>query len=796
MINSHVLDGCRPTLMSSYLKALGILRIVARKDSHVTACWKNSRFVLKTYLSRKSLVDFIADDYVPTPVIAPWSYNKYKKTIESLTDLLKGKRFIHYKNVIDKIDAAEKDFCTILIKRDEHDNNNIEYKKGDKKKLLESLLGKGLREPVLSRMSPDEQAKLDLFLKPDPKKTKNPNDPGSLKNLYADKIKKEKALFLRLCRNNFPDEAIAYLDAVFALKDKVEFAPLAGSGMNDGNYDMAENFVKYLKKLLDGKSKRGPSSEARLRSALFVEEDVKLDETPMPNAETMPSRIFLVEEDVKLDETPMVGHNPDAAGGPNSGEGFKGKSLSNPWEYVLMVEGMMLFAGNMARRQSTSRGRAAFPFTTNASNIGYATASRHEDNMGEIWLPIWDNPATYREVAHMFSEGRAQLGGRQAETGTEFARSMISMGTERGITAFQRFCVMKRKGKAHLYINTGKIRTRNKPSAVLLNDLDGWSGHILKQSSANDAPATLRRLARAFDSSLMKFCKHPKPEHLLDLLIAIGKIERYISGQGDFSPLQRLSSDWLDKCYDGSAEYRLAASIASIQPRENVGSIRENLENIQKEKDSWKHDRNSKHFVWKEDLGLLKNMADTLQRRAMDGKINSLDHVPIDGAIHARLWDVVKFLNGDVDMKKINDLVLPLSIISPNHQTGYPWSNMREKRDPPALPEHYIITKLVYFPNICGKIQSATSTTTIPYDMSVLTLLNAKRIDDGCAKASHILHAHGLSPWTHVNTKAYSRVSLPESLQERITAALLFPISPLDGLEMMRVAIKLNDEDT
>ena len=709
-INGHVLDGCRPTLLSSYLKALGTFRIVATQlDPHATACWENGRFVLGTDLSREQIMGFLADKYAPTPVIAPWSYNKYQKTVKIINESLGSERFAPYRNVMEGIGRAEKEFSHAL--------------------------------------------------KPD-----KPDKPDKLDNAQ---IKNEKSLFLRLCRNNLPDEAIPYLDAVFALKDKVEFAPLAGSGMNDGNYDMAENFVKYLQMLLGDKPH--PRSKDWLMSALF-------------------------DEITNLDETTMVGHNPDAAGGPNSGEGFAGKALSNPWEYVLMIEGMVLFAGNMARRQSGSSGRAAFPFTTNASTIGYATASHDEENRGEIWLPVWDNPATYREVAHVFSEGRVQLGGRQAETGTEFARAMISMGTERGITGFHRFCVMKRKGDAYLYINAGRIRTTNKPSAALLNDLDEWYGHVSKQSRAKNATATLTRLTRAFDSSLMKFCRNPKPESLLELLVATGKIERYISGQDDFRPLRQLSSDWLTECYDGSAEYRLAASIASIRSSGKVGSIRENLEGIQKEGSLWKHDKDSKRFVWKENSGLLKNMADTLQRRAMDGKVSSLDHVPIDGTIRARFEDVVRFLNGDVDMKKINDLALPLSIIAPDHQAGYPWSSMGEKRvDLLALPEPYIIMKLVYFPDIGGKIQPAAPNAVIPYDMSVLALLNAKRIDDGYAKASQILHSHGLSPWSHANTKTPGRVSLSKPLQERITAALLFPISPYDGRQMMEIVIKPHD---
>lgn len=69
-----VLDGCRTQPLASYLKALGILRLVAvQRDRDVTAHWDEDRFVLHTVLSADELTAFFVDGYQPSPVVSPWN---------------------------------------------------------------------------------------------------------------------------------------------------------------------------------------------------------------------------------------------------------------------------------------------------------------------------------------------------------------------------------------------------------------------------------------------------------------------------------------------------------------------------------------------------------------------------------------------------------------------------------------------------------------------------------------------------------------------------------------------------
>ncbi len=702
-MHKHVLEGCTPIPISNYLKSLGLLRILSEQtEFKITAYWENEKFVLETDVESDEIIKFLLKKYVPTPILIPWSYNKYQKTIKMLEPIINDKRFAIYQKIIDEIKTVLDEFENIRIK-----------KESDKKSKTEDI------------------------------------------------IKDQKDLFLKLCRNMLSDEIIRWLDAVFVLtENKTNYAPILVSGGNDGNFDMAENFVKKLIMLLGTDEKENVKSENWLKNTLFG-------------------------GSCALDVGSVIGHNPDGDGKttPNAGMGFTGKSLSNPWDYVLMMEGTLLFAGNMARRQSANTGKAVFPFSTSISSIGYATASDQEEDKGEIWLPIWKTAATYVEINHIFKEGRVQLGRKQAETGTEFARAAISLGTERGIDEFKRYCVMKRKGDAHLYIYAGKINVADDSKVYLLDELDDWYKKISKESKKKESSDSLKRLVRNHDVAILNYCKYRNESHMLEILISVGRIQRHVSNYfKKLKPLSKLSPGWLEKCYDGSAEFRLAASLASIQSERGVGGIRENLENIKQENGTWVNNKDFISFVWNENNDLVGNMENILKRRTVDGKIASLNQIPIKGWIFAEINDIVEFLNGNLDTKKIGNLILPLSMMD---LSSNPWRTT-EYKDPfkIPIPEAYAIIKLIYPSNQEEKI---------PYDATVLNLLGTKRIKDAYARASYILHAHRLSPKTYSKDKGVNRnIIISNILEKYLMASILFPISKNDRESMLKLVTVQN----
>ncbi len=72
-MNLHRLDGCAPTPLAHYLKALGILRIVSEQlDPEARGWWEGDRFVLASQKTEQELLDFFLESYEPTPMFNPW----------------------------------------------------------------------------------------------------------------------------------------------------------------------------------------------------------------------------------------------------------------------------------------------------------------------------------------------------------------------------------------------------------------------------------------------------------------------------------------------------------------------------------------------------------------------------------------------------------------------------------------------------------------------------------------------------------------------------------------------------
>ena len=70
----HKLTGCSPVPLASYLKALGILRLVSEQvDATAAGWWSGDVFHLGTTLDEAALCRFFRETYRPTPLVAPWN---------------------------------------------------------------------------------------------------------------------------------------------------------------------------------------------------------------------------------------------------------------------------------------------------------------------------------------------------------------------------------------------------------------------------------------------------------------------------------------------------------------------------------------------------------------------------------------------------------------------------------------------------------------------------------------------------------------------------------------------------
>ena len=75
MLVKLVLEGCSPEPLSSYLKALGVLRMLTESgaDPGCKGYWEREQFVLITKLTEDEITHFFLDTYSPSQFVSPWN---------------------------------------------------------------------------------------------------------------------------------------------------------------------------------------------------------------------------------------------------------------------------------------------------------------------------------------------------------------------------------------------------------------------------------------------------------------------------------------------------------------------------------------------------------------------------------------------------------------------------------------------------------------------------------------------------------------------------------------------------
>ena len=238
---------------------------------------------------------------------------------------------------------------------------------------------------------------------------------------------------------------------------------------------------------------------------------------------------------------------------------------SNAWDFILAIEGSLMLAGAATRRlESNAGGTLAFPFhTRSASAPGLADG---EDGHGELWLPRWSSSSTCREVRRLFAEGRAKTKTGGAATGLDFARSIASLGVDRGLSEFVRFSFQARNGKNYFATPLGRFATHEVHAARLLDDVNAWYDRFRRGASGKNVPARIALARRRVEQAMFEAVGSGT---LGPVLLALGDSESALAQSLPFAkkaflgPLPRLPATWSKEVNDGSVEQRLAAALAA-----------------------------------------------------------------------------------------------------------------------------------------------------------------------------------------------------------------------------------------
>lgn len=573
----------------------------------------------------------------------------------------------------------------------------------------------------------------------------------------------DKERLLTACRNSLPEKSLPWLDAVTVLTDRgAKFPPLLGTGGNDGSLDFSKNLMQRIPEVFDVNS--GAATE---NSRIYLQESLFTDGLAIP-----------------LSKAPIGQFFPGSSGGVNATSGFDSDSFVNPWDFILMLEGAVLFAAATVKRlEGTDSGTLAYPFCVRQTGVGYASAAAADelDSHDEMWMPIWTKrAATLAELTAVFAEGRAQVDSRPARSGVDFARAVVGLGTDRGIDEFQRIGFLKRNGKSFFATPLTRVVVRKNYSTNLLSDVDAWLDRFRRAAIKDTAPATAQRALRILESCIIDLCVSDTAERRLRVFLALGQCQataarsfKWATAKENYlQPLYGLRKEWLQSHWnDGQhgTEFRLAASLASLNGKfgKDWLTLRCHLEQVDSYigKDSgslayrW-GDVTTNNVQWSE-APLPAVLNNIFSRRL----ILNEEEPRTRSEVWASLADIKAFIEGRTDDGLLSDLLWSMSLINWREKGGLP-ARTRE-HDWVVPPTLYAMLKLCFPPVLAAQPEVIQQVPAVPAIHKHAAQGNG---DQAAALAIRRLRGSGYRPLLR-------QMTVQGEYARRTAAALLFPVS-------------------
>lgn len=477
-----VLTGCRTQPLSSYLKSLGVLRLVAEQaDADASGWFSAEGFVLRSAFDFGELLGFLVDEYAPTPMVAPWNSGSGLGARDAVSSPTAAQ-------AVEAIEASTVDRL------------------------------RSYRQTISATRR----------IVADPRW-------GGL----------DKALQVELCRGELPDAVVPWVDAAVVLTaDDRAFPPLLGTGGNDGRFDFSSNFMQRIGEMFGLARRPGKVSNPGdlARAALRASAGVRLDKVAIGQFDAFSAS--------------GIGSSPDGSA----------DSLVNPWDFILLLEGALMFASSATRRLSGSAA-ASMPFIVRPSAVGHPTAASSEASRGELWAPVWSRPASAAEVRRFFNEGRVEFAGRQAVTGLDAALAIADLGVERGIDRFVRYSFVERNGLSTVAVPVDEVHVSRRAGCSV-----GWLDvlHSRTRLLRGGTPPSVASRMRAMDEAQYGFAVSRRSEAAQEVLAQwAGATRAALRSRAASEKVRQHPAvravELVEAVNDGSDEVVLAACLASAR---------------------------------------------------------------------------------------------------------------------------------------------------------------------------------------------------------------------------------------
>ena len=511
-MNTICLHGCRAEPLLSYLAGIGVVRLVAEQlNPDVSARWDGDHLVvIGDELDNKKLIEFFAEDYRPTPLIAPWN----------------GRGGFQ--------DSKERPSEEIVKKVERSDSKRL----GPYREAIE-----------IARETWEVARGYELIEK------------GKISS-----NRQRKRQYIELCRARFPDDALAWLDAsVVLLDDDIAFPLILGTGGNLGSMDLSVVFLRQMDALglLDGQAdesirrrKISVSSRSLLRHALFRDVEARLGRSSTgqfdpggvggPNSSSTGAAealanpwSFVLAMEGAIVFASAVARRLSA----DSQTGARGASM--PFTVAATSAGY----GSVAVGEDT-RGELWAPLWRDG--LSYREIQHFVSEGRSQW------GRNQARTGVDFVRATATLGVDRSVD--EFVRYLISVRNGQNVLAVP--------------IGRFKVSDRVRPEADLLRQLDDWVGRARSNKAPGALTAALNALDRAqFAVATFGGVRHLQAVlgALAEAEQAASRSPKFRKAQRLDPIVGLLAREWVPLLDDDSAEFRVAVGLASLSDRVSSG---------------------------------------------------------------------------------------------------------------------------------------------------------------------------------------------------------------------------------
>lgn len=775
MTERLTLQGCSPTPLSSYLKALGVLRLLSSGENNVTGepadagvrgWWEGERFHLRTGLGREGVVGFFLHDYAPSPIIAPWNggsgfYPKDNK--RGFLPLSSGQVADRFQPLAEVIRGA-----------------------------AETLLLLDLGEP-----------------------------PSGAKG------KRVKAELVAMLRSRLPASALPWLDAALVLSGGgLRFPELLGTGGNDGRLDFTNNLMQRLfsqskpRGIFDA-STGEPSAEGvrTLDNALFATPVHELTGVKVgqysPGGAGGPNATTGYSGDPTVNAWDYVfmlaGATTFASAATRRHQSNTVRSASFPFTVRASGAG---WGGVEAADESDARAEFWAPLWRGPAKFQEVEALFSEGRAVTNGQTARDGLEFTRSLATLgvsrgFSEFQ-RYGFFKRAGNTHYAAAIGRRSTDPSAGA----------------------------ELVADLDRGGWLARVRRVGRDANHPASVRRAVKRLEDSLFDLLSPRSSSGTVgSVLMSIGRVCDWLGhspkGREAVPPPPLLSRQWLRRADDGSAEFRVAAALAGLgipspAPQRDPGHTDalsgqshgppmaahlapltngsgEGFERATffqgqwlRKRRAWANNNRPPTVVWGHGE-LVPNLIAVLERRLVETPIRGLEDKPFGSANFARLSDVMAFLAGDFDDARCSALLSGMVWAQP---ARLPTTDRGSKTARSAVPFAYAVLKPIFSTNeLLRRLGAIAKEGSLPIPPGLVGQLRAagrsrdgRAVDQAVHAAFSRTRSSGLpSPYDPIQSGGSasglrgSRIGVGVE-PDRLAAALLIPISDRGLASLLRRA--------